>query len=445
MRAAAFALALAGLGACSFDFGFGGTRYQCGAGERCPDGQACVAGFCEAASDGGDDPDAAPAGPCGNLSLLQDSFDVAGVGSNWYDFADTGSSIAESGGQLVINVNANVNAYAGYIGRYLYDLHGAWYEGEVSAVFPSGSNTILEVRNYLGNVIQIVHQNGMIAAATYNAPDAQTYAERPWDPAERFWRIGEEDGDLVWQVSTDGDTWTDLHRRAPPFEIDHVRGAIAGGGTGPDAAVARFDGVNPDTPTSPYCTAAQLTDDFAAPPLEPVWDFYDDTGCTISEAAGNLVYDYSVGTGSAFCGISSYGLFDLSQSDGVVIDSAGLPTMANFISYLQMTSPSRGNQARIETTLDGSTIEYRLWVDDTITDSRQLLIDRVMHRYWRTRAEGQTAIFETSPDRAPGSWTERWRVSTPFPLSPVEVSFGAGHYDDVTLPLSVTLPGINAD
>jgi hypothetical protein len=223
MRALGFALALAGLGACSFDFGFGGTRYQCGTGERCPDGQTCVGGFCEASSDGGADPDAAPAAACGNLTLLQDTFDVAGVGAYWYDFADTGAGIGESGGQLVININANVNAYAGYIGRFLFDLHGAWYEGEVSAVFPTGSNTILEVRNYLGNVIQLVHQDGMIAAATYNAPGATTYLERPWNPAERFWRIGEEGGDLVWQLSTDGDTWTDLNRRAPPFDISHVR------------------------------------------------------------------------------------------------------------------------------------------------------------------------------------------------------------------------------
>jgi hypothetical protein len=55
------------------------------------------------------------------------------------------------------------------------------------------------------------------------------------------------------------------------------------------------------------------------------------------------------------------------------------------------------------------------------------------------------AIFETSPDRSPNSWTERWRVNTPFLLSPVEVSFGAGHYNTVTVPLMVTIPGINAD
>ncbi len=73
--------------ACSFDQGFDGTRYRCGDGERCPDGQSCVASVClpaaiDAAVDGAPDgPDGAmPPASCGGIALLRDSFDGNGVG-----------------------------------------------------------------------------------------------------------------------------------------------------------------------------------------------------------------------------------------------------------------------------------------------------------------------------------------------------------------------------
>jgi hypothetical protein len=439
------AAALAALGtACNFNFGFDGTRYRCGDGDRCPPGQTCIAGFCEADPDGGGDgdggPDADLSGPCGNLTLLQDTFDVAGPGAYFYQFADTGSTITEAGGQLVMDVNANVSAYAGYIGRYLYDLHGGGFEGSVSAVL--SGNTILEVRNHLGNVIQVVHQDGNIAAATYNAPNAMTYAERPWNPAERYWRIRADEDELIWEVSTDRATWNELHRTAPPFDISHVRGAIAGGGQAPTASQARFDDVNPDAPNALFCSASDFVDDFAAAPFEPQWDSYSETGCTITETGGNLAFSYSATTGNIFCGVNSFHLWDLSRGDGVVIDSNGLPTVPNFISYFQ-ASVIGSSDVMVETSLDNTSLEYRLYVNDAITDRRTLTLDRTMHRYWRMRAEGVIAIFETSPDR--GQWTERWRINAPVTLSPVEVSIGAGLYGAVTLPLSATVPGLNSD
>lgn len=442
MRAAAL---LVMLGACSFDFGFDGTRYRCGADGRCPPGQVCVAGVCEASpdasGDGGGDPDGGMTIACGDLTLLQDTFDTAGTGPYWNSFADSGATIAESGGQLVIDLNSNADAYAGYMSTYFYDLHGGAIETSVAEVL--GSNTILEVRNHLGNVAQLVHQEGEIQAVTHNAPGAGTHASRAWLAAEQYWRIREDAGDLVWEVSTDRASWSELHREPLPWDVSHVRGVVAGGGAAVSPSRARFDDVNPGAPASPYCPLAQLQDDFAAAPLGPLWEPYSEAGCTITETGGDLALTYTSGTGNVFCGMTSLHVWDLATGDGIVVDSMGLPTIPSFVTYVQLAVPGTGGLTRVETTLDDTSFEFRLYVNDTITDSRSMTLDRTMHRYWRMRGESQTAIFETSPDRA--AWTERWRIDAPFALTPVEVNIGAGHYDTIAVPLTVTLPGINAD
>ncbi len=438
------ALALGAVAACSFDFGFDGTRYRCGAGERCPSGQTCVGGVCSPEPDAAADADdgGPPSSVCGNLTLLQDSFDVGGTGPFFSSFADPGVTVGEGGGQLVIDLNANIDGYAGYDSTYFYDLHGGSIDLAVAEV--TGALTILEVRNHLGNVAQVAHQNGNIYAGIFNVAGEGTLAQRAWNPAERFWRIREADGMMSWELSTDRQIWNDLHRRALPFDVSHVRGIVSAGATAPLPSRARFDDLNLAAPSAPYCPAAELRDDFAASPLGPTWEPYTNTGCTIAESGGNLVMTYSSGVGNVFCGMTSLHLWDLSRGDGLVVDGMAFPSLTNFVGYLQAAVPGTGSANRIETTLDGTQFEYRVYVNDAATDQRSMVIDRVLHRWWRMRGDGAVAIFETSTDKV--SWTERFRSTVPFPLSPLEVNLGAGHYGNIGgIPLTMMVPGINAD
>jgi hypothetical protein len=431
--------------ACSFDFGYGGTRYRCGLGDTCPPGFMCVGGFCEQALDapGGDGGggDGSVSGVCGNLSLLRDDFEVAGRGPFFNQFTDPGATLTETGGQLVLDFAAGTNTYAGYNSSHFYDLHSGWLETSVAEVL--SDDTILEVRNHLGNTAQLVHEAGDIYAGIFNVSGQGTLAQRAWNPAEKFWRIREDQGDMVWELSTDRATWSILHRRALPFDVSHVRGVVGGGGQFTAASRARFDDVNLPAANALFCPLEQLVDDFAAAPLGPNFEPYTNAGCTVAETGGNLTFTYTNGTGNIFCGITSMHYFDLSRGTGIVVDSMGLPAIANFVTYVQLSIPGGGGSTQLETTLENTSIEFRLYTSGTIADRRQVTYDRTAHRYWRTRGEGATAIFETSPDRA--AWTERWRVTTPFALSPVDLNIGAGHYANVTVPLSATISGVNAN
>ena len=434
--------------ACSFDQGFDGTRYQCGGGERCPDGQRCVAGVCQASADDAGPDGATDAGPdgamppatCGGIELLRDTFDGNGAGPYWSAFADPGASATEAGGHLVLSLPAASTAYAGYRARYYYDLRGTAATARVAQV--GGANNILEMRNQFGNAAQLVYDGSEVYAGIFNAPGAGTLAQRPWNPAETFWRIRESGGALIWELSTDGQSWSELHRRAVPFAIEHVQGVLAAGDSGAAASVTRFDDLNATTPAGQFCPVDQLHDDFAVAPLQPQWEPYWDTGCAIDETGGALRATYTTGTGNAFCGVTSLHLWDLSRGDGVTVEGAAFPSRQNFVSYVAAGVP--GSDDRIEMTLDGTAFEYRIYAGGSAVAVHPMTIDRAQHRYWRMRGAGTTAIWETSVDRS--TWTERWRATAPFALTGLELNIGFGHYDvSPGTPFTVALPGVNAD
>jgi hypothetical protein len=94
-------------------------------------------------------------------------------------------------------------------------------------------------------------------------------------------------------------------------------------------------------------------------------------------------------------------------------------------------------------THDGPTVDMRIMVNDAPVSGAQLTFDATTHRWWRLRGTGQTVIWETSTDRA--AWTERHRGTSPFSLAPLDVNIGAGRYATIASPVTITIPGINAD
>lgn len=453
------AVVLAGLGGCSFDLGFDGTRYRCGAGGACPPGQTCVAGVCEAGSDAasddaagddaaGDDgglPDAPSDGTitstaCGTLDLLRDDFATAGDGPFFDPFSAANVTVTESSGRLVIDLAPGNEGYGGYESFYLYDLHGGAIVAEL--VETAADATILEVRNHLGNKAQLTVEGATVFAGLFSVPSPGTLAQRAWQSNERFLRIREEGGDMIWELSTDGASWSLLHRRALPFDVSHVQGVVAAGGTVSTLSRSSFEAVNPGPTTIPYCPADELRDDFAVSGLYPLWYVYQNSGCTVQETGGNLVLTYQTGSSSSFCGMDSSHLHDFSRGDGVTIDASTFPSASNFVSYLEAAVPGTSGGTRIDMTLDGTTIDMRVVVNDAAVAGTALTIDRTMHRWWRMRGTGSTVIWETAPDGS--TWTERFRATAPFPLAPLDVNLGAGRYGTLSSPVTITLPGVNA-
>jgi hypothetical protein len=449
------AAATAGVAGCAFDLGFDGTRYRCGTGDRCPAGQTCVAGVCEngtedASNDGGGDDGSGPDGAidatptslaCGTLALLRDDFATAGDGPFFEPFMASNVTVTESTGRLVIDLAPGADGYGGYESFYQYNFSGG---GELVAevVESSADNTILEVRNGLGNKAQLVEQNGQISAALYNVSNPGVLATRAWNTSEVFWRIREESGDMVWETSANRQTWTLIHRRALPFDVTHVQGIVAAGGTVSALSRSSFEQVNPDETSSLFCPSAMLTDDFTTTGFYPAWYMYQNPGCTTTKSGGNLVLAFQAGSSSAFCGMNSSHLWDFTRLGGVAIDANTFPSTANFTSYMSAAVPGN-NTTRMEFELDGATLYMRFLVNDTPMSPMNITFNRTTHRWWRLRGVGSTAIWETSPDGS--TWTERHRAPAPFLMTALDFNIGAGRYGTIATAQTITLPGINAN
>ena len=443
-------LLLAVLAACSFQGGLP-PGLQCGEDDRCPEGQQCVAGYCSVEGDPEPDadpttpPDAAPdasepAARCGTIELVADDFEDGVRAPFWMQWSDSGVTIDERDGALVIDVPmGTATGWAGYTSRYLHDLRDAAFEAHVAET--GGRYTVLEVRSHLDVKAQMLVEAGELVAVVLNTADEDRRAAIPYDPTtHRYWRIREAAGTIAWEHSVDRITWNELHAEPAPFDPAHVWGILAGGEQLAAPSTIRFADVNGAAPAGlRYCPASELVDDFDGAEFAPTWDFWNDTGCTTTRADGNLRLSYT-GVADAWCGISSAHLFDL-RGSAIVIDAGGTPSAPSFITYFQVNPPD-GLDSIVELGHNENQLQA-VHRDDGITAQQSgVLFDPVAHRYWRIRGDATRVYLETSPDLQ--AWTKHLDVIPSFDASRVEVMIGAGRYgttDDA--PVVVDVAAVN--
>jgi len=430
-----------GVAACKFDAALV-EGYQCGVDDRCPSGLMCVEDLCVsgvADVDAGPDPDATPAAVgCGGLGLLRDEFADATRGPQWDFFEDPGATIAETGGHLAITVAANAGGpYAGYISSYRYDLTSSSITTEVTAI--AGRNTILEIRNSVGERAQLAAGVDDLEAAVYGGPAEGTRTTIPYDAvAQRWWRFREADGTLYWEYSANGSSWTALHSEASPIDVTHVRGIVSAGDALVTASEARFEVINPDAPSVGFCAASTLVDPLDGQ-LQPNWEFWEDA-CDLTITGGRVQMSYPTGVGEAWCGFGSNHIYDLTES-AIYIDAMGVALATNFTSYFQVMDAFDG-ETRAEIGREGGSIAFVQRVDGVEVDTEYDPYDATADRYWKIALVGADLVFQTSPDAS--TWVTHLTVAAGFDVSATRIVVGAGHYSPGPgTPVTTTFHGLN--
>ena len=457
---------------CGFAGNYDGTRYRCGEGDVCPDGFACVEGYCHSDTpardgsplDGRGDPDrldaglradaAAPddgatpdgAGPiagCGLLSLLQDDFADGVAGAQWAPWSDSGASVDESGGVLAVHFSAgNDGIAAGYRSSSLYDLRGGALEATVLQV--GGRYTAIKVGSYDGGHAQLLVDVGTatIAAETYGVPGAGRHAASDYDPIQhRHWRIREDAGTLYWETSPDRVSWNELWSEPLPFAGEDVYGAVWAHQELPgSASVAIFDDVNGSADAAlRFCATSSFADGFEGPPLEPAWTSWrDNASCDIEEVAGSLAFSFD-GIAEVACGAESAHLFDLRGSD-LVIDAGGVGGVAGFVTYARLYRDD-GYTDYLQFKRDAGTLGFHQEASGSSAGSASIGYDDGDHRYWRFSASGGTVTLSTSPDG--NEWTTQLDTASGFDLGALRLMLAAYH-NDVAPPISSRFAGVNA-
>jgi hypothetical protein len=185
------------------------------------------------------------AGSCAPTQLcsLQDAFDEVDIGAQWLTYA--GCTISQSNGEAVHElVSAPGSNFCGYISVATYDMTSDAIAIEVTqTVAPvEGPQQFLGVKIDTMQVI-VVLEDGSLSLRT-RTENIGAGAYSPTD--DRWWKLREAAGQILFETSPDGSTWTLRADMPVPFDITAVHGQF-GAGTYVEVTnpgIAAFDCLN---------------------------------------------------------------------------------------------------------------------------------------------------------------------------------------------------------
>lgn len=215
LRKRAFVVAsiAVGLTACSFAADYDDTRFRCNPGDPCPDGQMCMAGFCERGGETGD-PDGGPGedgtGACRPVTGFMDDFSSD---ENWElvnlsdscDIAFDEEVELESDDGRCLALSDDQYRLDGPISIEAVDMDDGLPEPAFGIQFADG--TALVALRITGRVnVYRLDTAGQLAGAELAGVDFDE------DRTEyRFWRFRPINGgqSIRWDTSPDGEEWVE--------------------------------------------------------------------------------------------------------------------------------------------------------------------------------------------------------------------------------------------
>jgi hypothetical protein len=429
-----FALSALGIGACSLDVRIDPSHLLCADGQ-CPTGYSCVATVCRP-----DHPVDTPAA-CNPVTLVADDFGSGPRNPIWgAAYAQNGAATSQPRGRLRIDVPANLDgaAYAGYRTDRYYDLRGSQLEAEIGQMVSVDSHAqlILQVMSDdPGENAGFEQQHGELKlfARTRGHDDTMVV---PYDgDAQRFWRLREDDGQLDFETSPDGETWKLEREVAAPFALALVRVDVAAGvyQAEDDPGAAEVLNVNGGHALGTHCPAASLVDDFADGKRDVRWAAsYDTAHCDVGEQGGDFfAAPPDRGLGEGYCAYRSAAAYDLTGSQVVIaVDQMIQPASGPAgVAFLKLTTPQNGHG--VELAVEGGTrLLCRRWEAGELDVLGTSAWDARADRFWKlAEADGEVS-WSTSPDGS--AWSTRCTTPTSHVhVSDVQIELGAG----VTMPL----------
>lgn len=341
--------------------------------------------------------DGGTAAVCNSFDRFADDFDDGITDrANWNPYADTGTSYAEQGGDLVLTPAANTSAiiYTGYQTKHAYDLRDTRVVAQYTQVPNGGAGIGIDVRLSGTEYVTVNVYNNMMFASQTTVGTYTTLAQIPFDSANRFWAVAERGGRIYYETSQDGVTFTPFHDIAEPFSSQSVRVHLFAGTELSIASpgVARFAAFNPGKVPRAGCPISTFTDDFADG-LQGGWDEIIDSCCTMQESAGALTFSTSGASGHAVR--TSRAGYDLRNGEVTVRVSGGPSQTSAFDARLFVHVT---DQNEVDLRIGGAAVTARTIINGT---PNNVGVARTgSENYLRIRETAGTLFFETSPDKS---------------------------------------------
>jgi hypothetical protein len=371
--------------------------------------------------DGSSDGALAP-GSCNGIDRIADDFEDGVQGDIWdAAYASAGTSYAETGGELVLTLAPNAAAYVGYSATYFYDLRNNRTFAELVQAPGPGAVAGLSADYTQLQYLHINVRDGVVTASQDIAGTFSVVATIPYDAAmHRFLGFEERDGQLYFETSADGVTFTPFTQEADPFDLSLMRPEVYAGTQTPvpSPGVARFGSFNGTATGLGGCPISTLVDHFddGIVPGHEWENSYVDPCCTDSETGGVLAIttDGSVGQTARR---SSAG-YDLREGHIAVA-----VTMAPTGSARAGLVITRANGDNVIYDVRATTIAASKTIGGTNTTVFSVPRDASL-RYIQIRESGGTLYLEASPDRT--AWQPMYSTPLPFAVDDVGVTLQGG-------------------
>jgi hypothetical protein len=362
---------------------------------------------------------------CGSLQLLHETFDGGALNAGWGGLWRGAGGAAIANDRVTLTLAAGTgDAEARYLASTAYD--GRNSEIVVEVLRTAGRTTALELRdgqgvdrfmNFNGPTrgVAIAVESGQLEAQLLDGNGATTVAMIRYDAtAHRHWRLREQRGVVIWSVSPDRRTWTEVHRQAVAMDMTGVYPILSTRGQVANASEAWFDNVNAPSPSVPgTCPADALRDDFDDGVISNAWSPWNGAGqCTLREINGRVELIFP-GDFSA-CILGSRRVHDL-RGSAISYELALVPTEGVFQTLIELRSSRYQNRAELR--INGSSMTMTVFVNDTQVFQGAGAFDRTAHRFGRLRESGGRLVYDTSPDGA--AWSTRFEADYRFGAEPV--------------------------
>jgi hypothetical protein len=160
-----------------------------------------------------------------------------------------GNTMAETGGQVVITLGGTSGSYSEYTSATSYDLTNSYALVQAIAVTPdaaTNAQSYLKVAKDASNLFTIGKLGTNLSMQSRTAAVDSTTTVT-YNPAQMvWWRLRNEAGNILWETSATGKSWTVQRTLATPFAITLMWQEIGAGcfGTQANAGGATYDNYN---------------------------------------------------------------------------------------------------------------------------------------------------------------------------------------------------------
>jgi hypothetical protein len=164
-----------------------------------------------------------PRAPWCKAATLTDDFAPGAAAPAWTAVVTGACSYTQNNGEVRFTMNGQGASYCAYESASAYDLTGSGAYLEIPAItnFHPPVRFFVGVEDATGKTatLSFVGTNQLEHAATGLASTLTNYTAA----TERWWRLREAGGSLLWETSSDGRAWTVKRQAAVPFALDVVR------------------------------------------------------------------------------------------------------------------------------------------------------------------------------------------------------------------------------